>query len=167
MKNEIEKENSMRQLNEWLRRIQQNMKSIEKRIDAIERRLSGEPFKNPDILEDDFVNEVKRKMDFIEEKLKEMEEKQIPTISIKRDKNQEKELIELRKRIENIEKRKIRVGGFEIPFEITGIIGGGIIIIISILLFLGYRHVVSSPLFVASVGIILLLSAISKVYMKG
>ena len=52
----------------------------------------------------------------------------------------------------------------EIPIEITGLVGGLLLLVISILMFAGYKNMVSSPSFISTLGIILLSATILKTY---
>lgn len=56
----------------------------------------------------------------------------------------------------------MKIGKMNVPIEITGLIIGFLLIIISIFLFLGQYDLIKSPIFILIVGIILILSAIIK-----
>ncbi len=78
-----------------------------------------------------------------------------------------KEIAELERRIERMEKRKttVKVGRVEIPIEITGIVGGIFAFIIAALLFEGYKNIVTSPVFCMLAGAVLISAAALKTYL--
>ncbi|MCD6146526.1 MAG: hypothetical protein J7J34_00785 [Thermoplasmata archaeon] len=78
-----------------------------------------------------------------------------------------KEIAELERRIERMEKRKttVKVGRVEIPIEITGIVGGIFAFIIAALLFEGYKNIVTSPVFCMLAGAVLVSAAALKTYL--
>ena len=78
-----------------------------------------------------------------------------------------KEIAELERRIERMEKRKttVKVGRVEIPIEITGIVGGVFAFIIAALLFEGYKNIVTSPVFCMLAGAVLVSAAALKTYL--
>jgi archaellum component FlaC len=68
-------------------------------------------------------------------------------------------------RVEKIESREpptLKIGKMKIPIEITGIMGGILAILIAVLLAIGISEVVTSPVFMAVVGLILISSAVFK-----
>jgi len=70
-------------------------------------------------------------------------------------------------RLEKIEQREplvMKLGRVEIPIEITGVIGGIIVFIIAILISLGQKEIIISPLFLFIVGFILIGSAVFKTF---
>ncbi|MEA2054033.1 MAG: hypothetical protein U9O96_02785 [Candidatus Thermoplasmatota archaeon] len=77
-----------------------------------------------------------------------------------------KEIADLERRMEKLEKRKatVKVGKIEVPIEITGIVGGILAFIIAALLFEGYKDLVASPIFVMSAGLILVSAVALKTY---
>jgi len=77
-----------------------------------------------------------------------------------------KELADLERRMERLEKRKatVKVGKIEVPVEITGIVGGILAFVIAALLFEGYKDLVISPVFVMFVGIVLVFATGIKTY---
>ena len=78
-----------------------------------------------------------------------------------------KEIAELERRIERMEKRKttVKVGRVEIPIEITGVVGGVFAFIIAALLFEGYKNIVTSPVFCMLAGAVLVSAAALKTYL--
>jgi len=78
-----------------------------------------------------------------------------------------KEIAELERRIERMEKRKttVKVGRVEIPIEITGIVGGIFAFIIAALLFEGYKNIITSPVFCMLAGAVLVSAAALKTYL--
>lgn len=121
----------------WIRKIEQNLESIDKRLDAVERRLSGENI--------DFETKKRFKP------------------SIINDDEIHQKFIELDKRIDEIEKKKITGSNIDM-IEITGLFGGIIAIVIAFLLYAGYKKIVLSPIFIAFTGIILLILIGLKIY---
>jgi len=77
-----------------------------------------------------------------------------------------RELADLERRMERLEKRKatVKVGRIEVPIEITGIVGGMLAFVIAALLFEGYKDMVISPVFVMFIGIVLVFAAALKTY---
>ncbi len=70
-------------------------------------------------------------------------------------------------RVEKIESREpptLKIGKMKIPIEITGIMGGILAILIAVLLAIGVNEVVTSPVFMAVVGFILIGSAVFKTF---
>ena len=68
-------------------------------------------------------------------------------------------------RLEKIERREppvMRIGSMEIPIEFTGVIGGILVFIIAILVIVGQKEIIISPIFLAVVGILLISSALFK-----
>jgi len=78
-----------------------------------------------------------------------------------------KEIAELERRVERIERRKttVKVGKVEIPIEITGIVGGVFAFMIAALLFGGYRDMVISPVFSMFIGAVLISAVALKTYL--
>jgi hypothetical protein len=131
-KNEYAKDAELRG---WILKIEQNVEALDKRIDAIERRLSGED------------------VNFYEKK---EIKKSKPIIFL--DEENEK-LKEIDKKIAEIENNisKKRLEKIVLPMEITGFFVGLLLVIAAILIFSGYQSIVSSPTFLAIVGIIFIL----------
>ncbi len=70
-------------------------------------------------------------------------------------------------RLEKIERREppfMKLGKMEIPIEITGFIGGIIAFIIAIMVALGYKEIVISPVFLLLVGFVLIASTLLKTF---
>ncbi len=68
-------------------------------------------------------------------------------------------------RLEKIARREppvMRIGSMEIPIEFTGVIGGILVFIIAILVTVGQKEIIISPIFLAIVGILLIGSALFK-----
>ena len=128
------------ELRGWILKIEQNVEALDKRIDAIERRLSGEDvnfYEKKEIKRSKpliFLEEENSKFKEIEKKLSEIENK-IST-----------------RRIERI----------ILPIEITSFLVGITLIIVAIMIFLGYQSFVSSPPFLAIIGIVFLSLTIGK-----
>jgi|GEM_PF-1320195 len=78
-----------------------------------------------------------------------------------------REIAELERRIERMERRKttVKVGKVEIPIEITGVVGGIFGFVIAALLFEGYRDIVTSPIFSVFVGAVLISAVALKTYL--
>ena len=73
-------------------------------------------------------------------------------------------------RLEKIEQREplvMKLGNMEIPIEITGIIGGILAFIIAIIVIVGHRDIIVSPLFLTLVGFVLIGSALFKTFNIG
>ena len=73
-------------------------------------------------------------------------------------------------RLEKIEQRKppvMKLGKMEIPIEITGIIGGILAFIIAIIVTVGNRDIIISPLFLTLVGFVLIGSTLFKTFNIG
>jgi len=171
------------EMSSWIQRIEQNVESLEKRLDAVERRLSGEPFEGTKFIKfsDEKVNEsakmYKELKGEIEKLKREMQHRKEPVsrnetvvISLRKGERKidyEKELMDLKRRLEKVEKRKatVKLGKIEVPIEITGLVGGILILVIAILLFGGYKQLVISPPFVTLIGVILLMAVALKTYM--
>jgi len=181
----------------WIRRIEQQVDSLEKRLDAVERRLSGEEFVQPKtgkilVTESKRMQEISRKFEEEIQKIKDEilqlraahktenvkgERKPLIVKVEKRSRSDTtpsevgmfspKEIANLERRIERLEKRKatVKVGKIEVPIEITGIVGGLIAFLIAALLFEGYRDLIISPSFVMFIGIVLILAAAIKTYL--
>lgn len=134
----------------WIIKLEQNIESLDKRLDAVERRLSGEDIDLWKIKEETKIQKERRPFIFSEEKA---------DIDYKK-------LEEIEKRIKNLERKgaTVRVGKIEIPIEITGLVGGLLLLVTSILMFAGYKNMVSSPSFISALGIILLSVTILKTY---
>jgi len=77
-----------------------------------------------------------------------------------------KDMADIERRLERLEKRKatVKLGKVEIPIEITGVVGGSLSLVISILLLSGYKNIVISPAFSALAGIILIIAVAVKTY---
>ena len=177
-------------ISSWIHRIEQNVDSLEKRLDAIERRLSDEPFKPPQFGKDSYggtntshmqeayealqqeITSLKRDIKALESRQQERKGAGEPvTISVSRKsagqkETYAKELADIERRLERVEKRKamVRVGKIEVPIEITGIVGGILAFAIAALLFGGYKELVVSPPFVLTIGIVLLAATGLKTY---
>jgi len=68
-------------------------------------------------------------------------------------------------RLEKIESREppmMKIGSMEIPIEFTGVIGGILVFLIAILVIVGQKEIIISPIFLAIVGILLIGSALFK-----
>lgn len=73
-------------------------------------------------------------------------------------------------RLEKIERREppvMKLGRMEIPIEITGVIGGIIAFIAAIIIAIGQKEIIVSPLFLLLVGFILIGSALFKAFSVG
>ena len=73
-------------------------------------------------------------------------------------------------RLEKIERREppfMRLGKMEIPIEIAGFIGGILAFIIAIMVALGYKEIVISPVFLSIVGVVLIVSTLLKTFNIG
>jgi len=72
---------------------------------------------------------------------------------------------EINARIVYLEQKEppiLKIGKMEIPIEVTGVIGGILVFFIAILVFVGEKELIVSPLFLAVVGGVLLVSAMIK-----
>jgi len=56
----------------------------------------------------------------------------------------------------------MRLGRFELPLEISGILMGGLAFMVAALVFLGQKAVLGDPLFLAGIGCVFLVSAVVK-----
>jgi hypothetical protein len=73
--------------------------------------------------------------------------------------------VDLASRIEYVERRAppvMKLGNKEVPIEVTGVIGGLLMFVITILVLAGQKDVLISPVFLAIIGFILIISAILK-----
>jgi len=111
------------------------------------------------------IDALKEKVDEFEPLLNKINEnmkiKQIYTSKILEDVNL---------RLEKIERREppfMRLGKMEIPIEISGLIGGILAFIIAIIVALGYKEIVISPVFLSIVGIVLIASTLLKTFNIG
>lgn len=142
----------------WLQRIELNIESLEKRLDAVERRISDEEFEG---------------VKFGEEKTGEWksENEEIPFLSLRKKEeeksaNYEEKIRGIEERLKKIEgKTIVKIRGIEFPIEVTGIVGGILAFMIAILLNFGWKETIISPLFIFSVGIILIFSTGIKIYL--
>lgn len=183
---ESSEEKGFGELSSWIHRIEQHVGSLEKRLDAIERRLSGEPFKPPqfgkassgkdasvketyEALQQEIAS-LKKDIKALESQRKEVRGTAEPvTISVSRKssgQNYAKDIADIERRLERVEKRKatVKVGKIEVPIEITGIVGGLLAFAIAALLLGGYKELIVSPPFVLTVGIVLLAATGLKTY---
>jgi len=115
-------------------------------------------------LQDD-VGVLKGKIDELEPILNKINEniksKQIYTSKILEDINL---------RLGKIERREppfMKLGNMEIPIEITGFIGGILAFIIAIIVALGHKELVISPLFLSLIGVVLIASTLLKTFNIG
>ncbi|MEM1513704.1 MAG: hypothetical protein QXW78_00570 [Candidatus Thermoplasmatota archaeon] len=127
----------------WILKIEQNVEALDKRIDAIERKLSGED------------------VSFFE---KREIKKSKPIIFIEED----EKLKEIDKKLAEIENKLStrRLEKIVLPVEITGFFVGLLLLIVAILIFLGYQSIVSSPPFLAIVGIVFLIFTLGRKVFK-
>ncbi|RLF64390.1 MAG: hypothetical protein DRN33_02305 [Thermoplasmata archaeon] len=190
-----QKEEVTGELKSLVRRIEQNVNSIDKRLDAVERRLSGKEFLPPKIINNDkkhmnyheihdMYSKLNHEIESVKEELKKFENtvaiksggkrKKAPVVVKLEEKGEHGEehsfsgkIKNIESRIEKLEKRKatLKLGKVEIPVEITGIVGGSLAFVVSALLLAGYKNVVSSPVFSACVGCILIISVVLKTYL--
>jgi hypothetical protein len=68
-------------------------------------------------------------------------------------------------RLDRIERREpptLKLAGKEIPIEITGLIGGIIMFFIALIVIIGQKDIIISPIFLSIIGIILIASTIIK-----
>lgn len=84
--------------------------------------------------------------------------------------NYARDLANIERRLERLEKSRkaaatVKVGKIEVPFEVTGLIGGFLAFLIAILLFEGYKDLVISPPFVMFIGLVLLTATALKTYL--
>ncbi len=190
---ESKDDKELKELNNYIQRLQQNVRSLEKRLDAIERRLSNEPFENPGLMIvekgekradipkniekligklQDEIEDLKNKLKEGEaerKEVKEAKEPKEPIISIRKSeaKKYDNAILNIERRLEKLERRKatVRVGKIEVPIEITGIVGGLLAFLIAILLLEGYKGLVISPAFVGFIGMVLIAATAVKTYM--
>ena len=85
---------------------------------------------------------------------------------LKQHQNQESQATQqINARIVYLEQKEppiLRIGKMKIPIEVTGVIGGILVFLIAILVFVGEKELIVSPLFLTLVGGILLVSAMIK-----
>ncbi|MCD6473753.1 MAG: hypothetical protein J7K47_02460 [Thermoplasmata archaeon] len=182
-------EKEIKEMSNWLHRLQQSIESLEKRLDAIERRLSNESFESSHLimkekenrkvdLPKDIEKLIRKLQDEIEDLKNRVKERRIesketkePIISIRKSeqkaKNYDNAILDIERRLEKLERRKatVKVGKIEVPIEITGIVGGLLAFLIAILLLEGYKRLVISPGFVGFIGIALIAATAVKTYM--
>ena len=182
-------EKEIKEMSNWLHRLQQSIESLEKRLDAIERRLSNESFESSHLimkekenrkvdLPKDIEKLIRKLQDEIEDLKNRVKERRIesketkePIISIRKSeqkaKNYDNAILDIERRLEKLERRKatVKVGKIEVPIEITGIVGGLLAFLIAILLLEGYKRLVISPGFVGFIGIVLIAATAVKTYM--
>ncbi len=88
------------------------------------------------------------------------------TEEMKNDHHQDFTALEdITNRIESIERREppvMKLGRMEIPIELTGIIGGVLAFTLAILVIIGQKDIILSPLFLFIVGLVLIGSAVFK-----
>jgi len=186
-------EKEIKEMSNWLHRLQQSIESLEKRLDAIERRLSNESFESPHLIMEEkenrkadipkniekLIGKLQDEIEDLKNKLKEggAERKEVkeakepkePIISIRKSeaKKYDNAILNIERRLEKLERRKatVRVGKIEVPIEITGIVGGLLAFLIAILLLEGYKGLVISPAFVGFIGMVLIAATAVKTYM--
>ncbi|MFH1100684.1 MAG: hypothetical protein V1726_01430 [Methanobacteriota archaeon] len=74
------------------------------------------------------------------------------------------------RRMQKLERREppvMRLGHFEIPIEVTGVIGGILAFVVAFLVWMNQRTMVISPWFLTCIGLILLGSAVVKTFHRG
>ena len=186
-------EKEIKEMSNWLHRLQQSIESLEKRLDAIERRLSNESFESPHLIMEEkgnrkanipkniekLIGKLQDEIEDLKNKLKEggaerkeakeTKEPKEPIISIRKSeaKKYDNAILNIERRLEKLERRKatVRVGKIEVPIEITGIVGGLLAFLIAILLLEGYKGLVISPAFVGFIGMVLIAATAVKTYM--
>ncbi len=186
-------EKEIKEMSNWLHRLQQSIESLEKRLDAIERRLSNESFESPHLIMGEkenrkadipkniekLIGKLQDEIEDLKNKLKEggaerkeakeTKEPKEPIISIRKSeaKKYDNAILNIERRLEKLERRKatVRVGKIEVPIEITGIVGGLLAFLIAILLLEGYKGLVISPAFVGFIGMVLIAATAVKTYM--
>jgi len=106
------------------------------------------------------IKEINKKLKDIDLSIKHITEE------IEKSKNINNSLSEnMEYRLEKIEKKEplsFKFGKMEIPIEITGLIGGTIAIIIAVLVSIGYKEILISPIFLTLIGVILISSTLLK-----
>jgi uncharacterized protein YqgV (UPF0045/DUF77 family) len=152
-----------------LQKVIQQIKDKPKNTEIIE--ISKILDKELTLIKDELINHendissIQGQLDTISETLGEIKEglKQLST-------KETQTSVEFQERIGKIERREppvMKLGDMEIPIEITGIIGGIIAFVIAILVYIGQKEIIVSPLFLVLIGIILIGSAILKTLHMG
>ncbi len=135
----------------------------------------------------EFTSKIEKEIDILKKEIEEMKTREIKfkterkgsnevVISLKRkgeettSTNYAKDLANIERRLERLEKSRkaaatVKVGKIEVPFEVTGLIGGFLAFLIAILLFEGYKNLVISPPFVMFIGLVLLTATALKTYL--
>ncbi|MDH7516821.1 MAG: hypothetical protein QHH19_00480 [Candidatus Thermoplasmatota archaeon] len=139
---------------------EENKKTIEEAAQVLDSEFSimQEEIKS---LQDD-VDGLREKTDELKSLLNKINEnikvKQIYTSKV---------LYDISLRLEKIERREppfMKLGDMEIPIEITGFIGGILVFIIAVMVALGHKEIVISPLFLFLIGIVLIASTLLKTF---
>ncbi len=131
-------EKEIKEMSNWLHRLQQSIESLEKRLDAIERRLSNESFESPHLIMEEkenrkanipkniekLIGKLQDEIEDLKNKLKEggAERKEIkeaketkepkePIISIRKSeaKKYDNAILNIERRLEKLERRKATV----------------------------------------------------------
>jgi len=135
----------------------------------------------------EFTSKIEKEIDIIKKEIEEIKTRETKfktdgkgsnevVISLKRkgeetsSTNYVKDLANIERRLERLEKSRkatatVKVGKIEVPFEVTGLIGGFLAFLIAILLFEGYKELVISPPFVMFIGLVLLTATALKTYL--
>jgi hypothetical protein len=159
---------TVKSLNGWMRKLEQTQFSLSSRITAIENRLSIDS-NNYEIQETTDSLQVKKQMktnnlsnssiNQINDEIRQMKN-EIDALSDIQE-NQENELNNI-SQVSHSNPVLIRLKGKEIPLEVSGIIGGILAILISIMIFFDGKNIITSPIFLGTIGVILITSSIIR-----
>jgi len=154
----------------WIRRVEQQVSSLDKRLDAIERRLSEPQRASPPVK----INErepPRRAEEKTGDAEKNGETAATPTVypvanPSRLPRTGGRDLANLERRVKRLERERFlfTVGEMQVPVEVTGMGVGILALVLAGLLHLGYMPVAASPLFMAILGMVLVLIAAMKTY---
>ena len=152
-------ENNLISPQEWNWKLEQSIHHLQARLRAVENRLSLDTLKtlNPEECNDfhDFSDTVKTVDDVRE--ISSIREQYENTI-----KHLNQSYKQLQQKIELVEQKQksssfiMHVKGKEFPLEITGVIGGGITLLIAFIVGFGSSDIIISPGFLLIIGLVLI-----------
>ena len=178
-------------LRDWIRNIEQTTHSVSSRVSAIEKRFTNPHYNifslssdaeqlhhtdKRDESQDVIFDKTKLKenmgyqhtlLEHINESMKTNADSIDELKAMYHDITSQvhHDIDSMKNRLDSFERQKmpvVRVGRYEIPMEITGLVGGTLLLLIAVLVSLGHGSVISSPLFLVGLGIVLLLSTLVK-----
>ncbi len=179
---------SIQEMQTWIRKIEQTTMSVSTRLNAIEQRLSAQTrlshpqwYNTDDEMRTDSSDKIDIKDISTVKSLLTDQSVQLHLLQSQRDQSK-KTISELHHQLntmqqsvdrmqecintkmENHNKNAVlmKIKGREIPLEISGIIGGVLALCIAILIGVGGKNIVVSPLFLALIGAILIVSSLLR-----